>query len=90
VAGGTGWDAEVKAKAAVTEVVRTSSTVVTWTIAAQAGYNIASTETITGTIPASILTSGAPITATPTIAITATGGAATAVPVFLHHYKLLR
>ena len=72
---GTGWDAEVKAKAAVTQVVRTSSTVVTWTIGAQAGYNITATETITGIIPASILSGASPITATPTIAITASGGA---------------
>jgi hypothetical protein len=66
---GTGWDAEVKAKAAVTEVVRTSDTVVTWTIAAQAGYDITAQEVITGTIPGSILTGGSPIVATPTFTI---------------------
>jgi hypothetical protein len=70
----TGWDAEVKAKAAVTEVVRTSDTVVTWTIAAQAGYNITATETITGTIPAAILMRNVSFLATPTFTVS-TGGA---------------
>ena len=71
VAGGTGWDAEVKAKLAVTTVVRTSDTVVTVTLSAQAGYDITSTETITVIVPAVALASGGPITATPTIAISA-------------------
>ena len=70
----TGWDAEVKAKAAVTEVVRTSDTVATWTIGAQAGYNITAQETITGTIPASILSGGSAIVATPTFTIDPAGG----------------
>jgi hypothetical protein len=73
---GTGWDAEVKAKAAVTEVVRTSDTVVTWTLGAQAGYNITAQEVITGTIPGSILTGGSPIVATPTFTIDPVAGAA--------------
>jgi hypothetical protein len=75
---GTGWDAEVKAKAAVTEVERLSDTEARWTIAAQSGYNITAQETITGTIPASILTGGQAIVATPTFTIDA-GGA----PVFM-------
>jgi len=72
---GTGWDAEVKAKAATSEVVRTSSTVVTWTIGAQAGYNITAQETITGTIPASILQGAVEVVASPTFTIDTAGGA---------------
>lgn len=68
-----GWDAKVKAAAAVTEVVRTSDTVVTWTVAARADYNITAQETITGTIPASILTGNAAINATPTFTIDTSG-----------------
>jgi hypothetical protein len=67
----TGWDAEVKAKMAVTEVVRTSDTVVTITLAAQAAYNITATETITATIPSSALTGAAAIVASPTLTVSA-------------------
>jgi hypothetical protein len=49
--------------------VRTSDTVVTWTIAAQAGYNITAQETITGTIPAAILTGNVSLLSTPTFTI---------------------
>ena len=68
---GTGWDAEVKAKEVVGAVVRTSDTVVTITLTAQAGYNITATETITATIPATALVAGNAIVATPTFDITA-------------------
>lgn len=68
----TGWDAEVKAKEVVGAVVRTSDTVVTITLTAQAGYNITATETITATIPATALVAGNAIVATPTFTITAT------------------
>ena len=65
-----GWNNEVRDKAATTEVVRTSSTVATWTVAAQAGYDISSQETITGTIPTGVLVTGAgAVTATPTFTI---------------------
>lgn len=64
-----GWDVEVKAKAAVGEVVRTSNTQVTVTFAAQAAYAITAVETITVTIPASALAGGVQIVATPTFAI---------------------
>jgi hypothetical protein len=47
-----GWDAVVKAGLAVTDVVRTSATVVTITLPAFGGYNITATEFITATIPA--------------------------------------
>ncbi len=73
-----GWDAEVKAKEVVGAVVRTSATVVTITLTAQAGYNITATETITATIPATALVGGNAIVATPTFAITAVAGALTA------------
>lgn len=64
-----GWDAEVKAKIAVTDVVRTSSTVCTITLDAEAGYNVSATETITATIPGSALTGAVPIVATPTFTV---------------------
>lgn len=65
-----GWDAEVKAKIAVTDVVRTSATVVTITLDAEAAYDVTATETITVTVPASALTGGVAITATPTFTVT--------------------
>lgn len=65
----TGWDAEVKAKAPVTDVERTSPTEVTITLSAQSGYDITSTETITATVPASALTGGQQLVASPTFSI---------------------
>ena len=65
----TGWDAEVKAKEVVGAVVRTSDTVVTITLTAQAGYNITATETITATIPATALTGAAALVASPTFTV---------------------
>lgn len=65
----TGWDAEVKAKIAVTDVVRTSSTVVTITLDAEAAYNITAAETITVTIPSTALTGAAAVVATPTFRV---------------------
>jgi hypothetical protein len=69
----TGWNNEVRDSIGVASVVRTSDTLATITISASevAGYAIASTETITLTVPGAALTSGSAITATPTIAITA-------------------
>lgn len=67
----TGWDAEVKAKIAVTDVVRTSDTVVTITLDAEAGYDITATETITATVPATALTGGVAIVASPTFTVSA-------------------
>jgi hypothetical protein len=69
-----GWDAEVKAKLAVTTVVRTSSTVVTVTLSAQAAYNITAQETITVTVPAVALTGAAQIVGTPTFTVAVTAG----------------
>ena len=69
----TGWNNEVRDSIGVASVVRTSATLATITLTASevAGYAIASTETITVTVPGTALTSGGAITATPTIAITA-------------------
>jgi hypothetical protein len=75
---GTGWDAEVKANQGVAGVVRTSSTVVTITLDAQAAYDITAQETITVTLPATALSSGTQIIATPTFTVdTAAGGPTT-------------
>ncbi len=71
----TGWDLVVKALQGVAGVVRTSDTVVTITLDAQATYNITATETITATIPSTALTGGVAILATPTFAVTAVGTA---------------
>lgn len=65
-----GWNNEVRDKALTSEVVRTSDTVATWTVAAQSGYDITAQEVITGTIPTAVLVTGAgAITATPTFTI---------------------
>jgi len=65
-----GWNNEVRDKALTSEVVRTSSTVATWTVAAQSGFDISAQEIITGIIPTDVLVTGAgAITATPTFTI---------------------
>lgn len=69
----TGWDAVVKATAAVTDVVRTSATVVTITLEAFATYNITANETITVTVPATALLLGGAAIAVPTFTILAAG-----------------
>lgn len=76
---GTGWDAVVKASQGVSGVVRTSATVVTITLDAFASYNITATETITATIPATALTEGVAIVATPTFNITHTSASSPTV-----------
>jgi len=72
-----GWNNEVRDKALTSEIVRTSATVATWTVSAQAGYDISAQEVVTGTIPTAALTTGAgALTAVPTftIDIVAVGG----------------
>lgn len=70
-----GWNNEVRDKALTSEVVRTSDTVATWTVAAQAGYDVSAQETITGTIPTDVLVTGAgAITATPTFTVDQVAG----------------
>lgn len=65
----TGWDAVVKAGLAVTDVARTSDTVVTITLPAFASYNITVSETVTATIPATALTAAEAIVASPTFSV---------------------
>lgn len=75
VAGGTGWDAVVKAGLVpADDVVRTSDTVCTITLPAFASYSISATETISVVIPSVVLTGSSAITASPmfTVADTAT------------------
>lgn len=73
---GTGWNAVVKAGIDVGDVVRTSDTVVTITLDAEATYNITATETITVTVPSTAVTGATEIVATPTFTVTAVGGTA--------------
>lgn len=72
-----GWDNTVKALQGVAGVVRTSDTVATITLDAQATYNITATETITVTVPATALVGAGAVVGSPTFTVTATGGAAT-------------
>ncbi len=72
---GNGWDAVVQAGLAVSDVVRTSNTVVTVTLPAFASYDITAQETITATMPATALVQSAiPIVATPTFNVTVSPG----------------
>ncbi len=64
-----GWDAKVKGNIPVANVVRTSSTVVTVTLQAQADYDITAQETITWTMPASALTGASAIVGSPTFTV---------------------
>ncbi len=66
-----GWNVEVRDKEVVGAVVRTSDTVVTITLTASAGYDTLSDETITVTVPATAVTGGSAITASPTLGVTA-------------------
>lgn len=66
---GTGWDAVVKANMVFGDITRTSDTVVTIILAAEAGYDITDTEIITVTIPATAVTSAVEIIADNTFSI---------------------
>jgi hypothetical protein len=68
----TGWNAEVRDNMAVTDVVRTSATVVTITLPASAGYDVTAPETITVTVPASAVTANEAYVAAPTFLVTQT------------------
>jgi len=74
----TGWDAKVKPNIPLENIVRTSDTVCTVTLQAQADYDINAQETITWTLPGSALTGGTPIVAAPSFTI-ATAGQTVAV-----------
>jgi hypothetical protein len=72
---GTGWNAEVRDKEVTSAVVRTSSTVCTITLTAQAAYDVTAQETITVTIPAAgLVTSASPVVATPTFTVDVVSG----------------
>ena len=71
-----GWNLQVRDTEVVTAVVRTSDTVVTWTLTASALYNITAQETITVTVPGTALVGGNAIVATPTFTIDPVGGTA--------------
>lgn len=64
-----GWDAVVKATAAVTDVVRTSNTVCTVTLEAFATFNITGVETVTATVPATAVAGGGALVAPQTFSI---------------------
>lgn len=81
----TGWNAEVRDKEVVGAVVRTSDTVVTITLSAQAGYNITAQETITVTVPAAALTGAVEITATPTFTVDFVSTFQPPTPFSVHH-----
>lgn len=70
-----GWNAEVRDNLGVSAVVRTSDTVCTITLSAQAGYQITAQETITVTLPATALAGGAAIVGTPTFTVATGAGA---------------
>ena len=65
-----GWNAQVKANLAVTDVVRTSNTVVTITLDAEPGYAVTANETVTVTVPGSALAGAVGSIATPTFTVT--------------------
>jgi hypothetical protein len=67
-----GWNNVVKTLQGVAGVVRTSDTVVTITLDAQATYSITATETITATVPGTALTGGNQIVASPTFTVSPT------------------
>jgi len=71
-----GWTDVVVANMVHGDVVRTSDTVVTITLAAEATYAVPGDETITLTIPATALDSGGAVVATPSFPITAAAGTA--------------
>ncbi len=70
-----GWNNVVQGGLQVTDVVRTSNTVVTITLPALAGYDISAQETITVTVPASALAqSSIAVVAVPTFNVGVTAG----------------
>lgn len=75
---GTGWDALKSTTMPVANVVRTSDTVITITLAAAGTYNITAQETITATVPATMLSSAQAVVASPTFTV-ATGGGGSVV-----------
>lgn len=84
----TGWDAEVKANFVATDIARTSDTIATITIGAEAAYDITAQETITmGDIANAVLTTSAadvtPSSNTFTVDIVSAG---LIIPVAMNNY----
>lgn len=71
-----GWDAKVAPNIPVANVVRTSDTVCTITLQAQADYNITAQETITATVPSTALAGASALVATPTFTVDPAGAVA--------------
>ena len=69
-----GWNAKVRDALKITWA-RTSNTVATGTLQAVAAYDITAQETVTGTIPAAVLSGDTAVVATPTFTIDQTGAA---------------
>jgi hypothetical protein len=67
-----GWNNRIATLIPLANIVRTSATVFTITLAADPGYQSDTTETLTFTIPGSALTGGVAIVATPTVDIART------------------
>lgn len=65
-----GWDAVVKANMTFNDVTRTSDTVVTIILAAEATYSVTANETVTATVPATALTAAGQVVAAPTFTVT--------------------
>lgn len=76
----TGWDALRTTILPDTAFVRTSNTVRTTTLVAAATYDITAQETVTDTIPASMLNGGVAIAASPTFTIDTAGAPASPGP----------
>lgn len=75
----TGWNREVRDKALVTSVVRTTNTVVTINWQAAPDYEIIANEAIAVLVPdEALVTSTSPVLATPTVGITAPAAVAMA------------
>jgi hypothetical protein len=69
-----GWNNEVTANQGVSGLVRTSDTIATLTLDAEAAYDITLPETVGPiVVPASLLVGGAPLTAPETFDVTPTG-----------------
>ena len=67
----TGWDAEIRDRLSVVSLTRVTDTIVSIEIPASSAYAIDSGETITVTVPASMLTGASALVASPTFAVTA-------------------
>jgi len=68
----TGWNKEVRDKELITSVIRTSDQVVTITWTAAPDYDVTQNEVITVVVPdEALVSSTSPVTATPTIGVTA-------------------